>query len=209
MHLLASMLSSWLAWPTVAETVAGSILLLRLSSCERHLGSPKIAFFFVCSLALSLACAIAQRQFVSGVAANGVNGFGWGPSVVCGALLTRHLAEVPVRARFVVLGFAHVSDKAVEILLAIQVIVLHACFLGWRACAKSMCPTFCVPVLCESTKCVSVTPNTTPQTGTDCSVSPGNFHHHAFTGGSPRHRLHLPQMPSKHLSLSCNSRLRY
>lgn len=140
MQLLASTLSSWLAWPTVAETVVGSILLLRLFSCEKHFGSPKISFFFCCTIALSLVCALgaelAQRNFYGGAAAKGNNGFGWGPSVLCGALLVRHVVEIPVRARFVVLGYA-INDKAVEVILALQVVGVcckrSACLLGLPA----------------------------------------------------------------------------
>lgn len=125
-----AVLCEWLAWPTMAETVVGSILLLRLFSCERHVGSMRVASFFVCALAVSAACAIGVivLRKVAGVGAAATAGLacrGWAPSVVYGALLVRHLVEVPTRARFLLLGRAHVSDKSVEVLLALQVTPTH------------------------------------------------------------------------------------
>ena len=55
---------AWLAWPTVAEAFVGSILLLRLFSCERHVGSRRVASFFVCALVVSAACAISHAHWL-------------------------------------------------------------------------------------------------------------------------------------------------
>ena len=123
---------AWLAWPTVAEAFVGSILLLRLFSCERHVGSRRVASFFVCALVVSAACAISHALLLrklggggAAVAAAALGCRGWAPSVVYGALLVRHLVEVPTRARFMLFGRAHVSDKGVEVLLALQVPPTH------------------------------------------------------------------------------------
>ena len=126
-------LCAWLAWPTVAEAFVGSILLLRLFSCERHVGSLRVASFFVCALAVSAAaCAVSHALMLrklggwgAAAAAAALGCRGWAPSVFYGALLVRHLVEVPTRARFLLFGRAHVSDKGVEVLLALQVPPSH------------------------------------------------------------------------------------
>jgi hypothetical protein len=124
---------SWLAWPTVAETIAGSILILRLFACERHIGSPKVAFFLASALALSFSFALGfelgfrEHALAVEFGIAQPNGTcGWGPSVVFMSLLVRHLAETPVRARLVVLNTLRISDKALEVLLALQV-PPHSC----------------------------------------------------------------------------------
>jgi hypothetical protein len=121
-----SVLCSWLAWPTTAETIAGSILLLRLFSCERHLSSPQIAVFLLSALSLALACAlgsevVARTHGGELALAKSYIGYGWGPSVVYGALIVRHLLEIPARTRVLLLGCAHVNEKFIEVLLSLQV----------------------------------------------------------------------------------------
>ena len=135
MALAGSTLRSWLAWQTLAETFFGSILLFRLFSVERHVGSRHAILFVVSGLALSFALSLAAELLrrrdpsetrlsrlpapLAGAIA-GQGGLGWGPSVVCAALLVRHVVEVPERAVLQLPRGWAVSDKGVEALLALQ-----------------------------------------------------------------------------------------
>lgn len=135
MALAGSTLRSWLAWQTLAETFFGSILLFRLFSVERHVGSRHAILFVVSGLALSFALSLAAEllrrrdpsetrlsrlpaPFAGAIAGQG--GLGWGPSMVCAALLVRHVVEVPERAVLQLPRGWAVSDKGVEALLALQ-----------------------------------------------------------------------------------------
>ena len=118
--------TSFLAWPSVAETLAGSILLLRLAVCERELGSPKIASFLCVVLVLSFAAALAFSRMTDedGIppvlwglgSANGHGVVGWGPSAVYCALLVRRLVEIPA---IPIAG--SITDKSLDVILALQV----------------------------------------------------------------------------------------
>ena len=135
MALAGSTLRSWLAWQTLAETFFGSILLFRLFSVERHVGSRHAILFVVSGLALSFALSLAAELLrrrdpsetrlsrlpapLAGAIA-GHGGLGWGPSMVCAALLVRHVVEVPERAVLQLPRGWAVSDKGVEALLALQ-----------------------------------------------------------------------------------------
>ena len=135
MALAGSTLRSWLAWQTLAETFFGSILLFRLFSVERHVGSRHAILFVVSGLALSFALSLAAELLrrrdpsetrlsrlpapLAGAIA-GQGGLGWGPSMVCAALLVRHVVEVPERAVLQLPRGWAVSDKGVEALLALQ-----------------------------------------------------------------------------------------
>ena len=135
MALAGSTLRSWLAWQTLAETLFGSILLFRLFSVERHVGSRHAIVFVVSGLALSFALSLAAEFLrrrdptetrlwrlpapLAGAIA-GQGGLGWGPSTVCAALLVRHVVQVPERAVLQLPRGWAVSDKGVEALLALQ-----------------------------------------------------------------------------------------
>ena len=141
-------LVSWLAWPSIAETIAGSLLLLRLFACERHLGSPKIALFLISAMVLSFAAALAFAHVNSDPppapapapsllwgagSASRLGVHGWGPSAVYGSLLVRRIVEIPTKPAVGFLG-----DKGVDLLLALQVACAsvhthahsHACSLN-------------------------------------------------------------------------------
>ena len=82
--------------------------------------------FLLSALFLALACAlgsevVARTHGGEHALAKSYIGYGWGPSVVYGALIVRHLLEIPARTRVLLLGYAHVNEKFIEVLLSIQV----------------------------------------------------------------------------------------
>jgi hypothetical protein len=118
--------TSWLAWPSVAETLVGSVLLLRLAVCERELGSPQIAAFLCAVLVLSFAAALAFSRMTDedvfppmlrGLGSvHGRDVVGWAPSAVYSALMVRRLVEMPA---IPIVG--SITDKSLDMILALQV----------------------------------------------------------------------------------------